>query len=101
MQYIPAGFMLLQRIVLQEMILHFPELHYIPKDASLAHTEGHCLFNTELQDGEFWGEDYVFCRRARQAGFRIWIDPCIALDHAGVRGSFSEVLCGDAPSSGG
>ncbi len=92
MQYVPAGFMLLKREMLEAMISHFPELYYEPKDASLKHTSGHHLFAVELWEGEFWGEDYVFCRRARQAGFRIWIDPCIKLDHAGLAGSFSELL---------
>jgi len=92
MEYIPAGFMLVKRCVLEKMISHFPELYYEPKDDSLKHTKGHYLFATELWEGEFWGEDYVFCRRARQAGFKIWIDPTIELDHAGTRGAFIEVL---------
>lgn len=98
MEYIPAGFMLLKRCVLEKMQKHFPELHYIPKDASLAHTEGYCLFDTEVWDGEFWGEDYVFCRRARQAGFRIWIDPTIRLDHNGTVGAFIEALTEKPPA---
>ncbi|PWU06763.1 MAG: hypothetical protein C5B43_01235 [Verrucomicrobia bacterium] len=92
MEYIPAGFMLLKRCVLEKMIADFPELYYIPKDESLKHTAGHYLFATEIWDGEFWGEDYVFCRRARQSGFKIWIDPTIELDHAGTRGAFIEAL---------
>ncbi len=92
MEYIPAGFMLLKRCVLEGMIAHFPELYYEPKDENLKHTRGHHLFAVELWDGEFWGEDYVFCRRARQAGFKIWIDPTIVLDHAGVSGAFVEAL---------
>ncbi len=100
MEYIPAGFMLLKRCVLEKMQEHFPELHYMPKDASLAHTEGYCLFDTEVWDGEFWGEDYVFCRRARQAGFQIWIDPTIRLDHAGVAGAFMEALTDQKPDVG-
>lgn len=99
MQYIPAGFMMLKRCVFEKMIQHFPELHYIPLDPSLAHTEGHCLFDTEVWQGEFWGEDYVFCRRARQAGFRIWIDPSIVLDHCGVAGAFIEALTNQAPTT--
>jgi len=95
MEYIPAGFMLIKRCVLEKMIAHFPELYYEPKEESLKHTKGHCLFATELWDGEFWGEDYVFCRRARQAGFKIWIDPCIPLNHAGVTGAFIETLTDD------
>lgn len=92
MEYIPAGFMLLKREMLEGMIAHFPELYYEPKDDSLKHTAGHCLFGIELWEGEFWGEDYVFCRRARQAGYKIWIDPMITLNHAGIVGSFSELL---------
>ncbi len=95
MEYIPAGFMLLKRNVLEKMIEFFPNLYYEPKDESLKHTKGYCLFDTEVWDGEFWGEDYVFCRRARQAGFRIWIDPTIVLNHAGVSGAFMEVLTGE------
>jgi hypothetical protein len=97
MEYIPAGFMLLKRCVLEKMIEHFPELYYIPKDESLKHTAGYYLFATELHDGEFWGEDYVFCRRAHQAGFKIWIDPTIALDHAGITGAFIETLTSEPP----
>ena len=97
MEYIPAGFMLLKRCVLEKMIAHFPELYYEPKDEGLKHTAGHYLFATELYDGEFWGEDYVFCRRARQAGFKIWIDPTIVLDHQGVSGAFIEALTDKPP----
>ncbi len=92
MEYIPAGFMLLKRSMLEKMIAHFPELYYIPKDENLKHMDGHHLFAVELMDGEFWGEDYTFCRRARQAGFKIWVDPCIVLDHAGIKGAFVELL---------
>lgn len=97
MEYIPAGFMMLKRIVPERMMEVFPDLHYLPKDESLAHTEGYCLFDTEVWQGEFWGEDYVFCRRARKAGFKIWIDPTIKLDHAGIAGAFMECLTGKPP----
>lgn len=97
MEYIPAGFMLLKRHVIEKMNEHFPELYYIPKDPSLAHTAGYYLFAVEVWEGEFWGEDYVFCRRARQTGFQIWIDPMIRLDHAGKVGAFIECLTDKPP----
>jgi len=90
MQYIPAGFMLLKREVLENMIKATPELAFQPKDAKLP--SGHALFNTEIRDGEFWGEDYVFCRIARQCGYHIWVDPMIEFDHAGRRGMLAQVL---------
>jgi GT2 family glycosyltransferase len=31
-------------------------------------------------------EDYSFCMRAREAGFKIWIDPRLTLVHLGTYG---------------
>lgn len=93
MEYIPSGFMMMKRTVLETMIDHFPELYFKPKDATLP--DGHCLFNTEVWEGEFWGEDYVFCRRARECGFDIWVDPLIEFDHHGIRGALTCVLTND------
>lgn len=92
MEYIPAGFMLLKRDLLEKMIAHFPELYYCPKDENLKYEAGHYLFAVELWEGEFWGEDYTFCRRARQAGFDIWIDPVVRLDHQGKIAAMADIL---------
>lgn len=97
MEYVPAGFMLMKREMIEAMIKHFPELYYEPKDPSLKQHAGHHLFAIELFEGEFWGEDYVFCRRARQAGFKIWVDPMVELDHAGVKGRFAQILTDKKP----
>jgi len=40
-------------------------------------------FDYESADG-LWGEDYVFCRRWRELGGEIWIDPSIRLEHHGA-----------------
>lgn len=90
MEYIPAGFMLLKRHVLEKMIEDNPERKFIPKDKNS--DSGYALFNTELYEGEFWGEDYVFCRLARKSGFEIWIDPLIQFNHSGNIGMFAEIL---------
>lgn len=81
MENIPAGFMLIKREVIQKMMDDHPETKYVPKDPSAP--SGFALFNTEIENGEFWGEDYVFCRRARESGFQIWVDPMIEFNHAG------------------
>ena len=31
------------------------------------------------------GEDFLFCDRARELGFEVWIDPSITLGHMGVQ----------------
>ena len=92
MEYIPAGFMLIKRHVIERMIAHFSHLYFEPKNEKLKHENGYCLFDTEIKDGEFWGEDYVFSRRVREAGFEIWIDPFVEFDHAGTRGAFYQAL---------
>lgn len=95
MNYIPAGFMLLQRQVLEKMIETHPQDKFVPKDKS--NPEGYALFNTEIFEGEFWGEDFVFCRKARNAGFDIWVDPMIQFDHAGNIAMLAEVLTDKKP----
>jgi hypothetical protein len=92
MQYIPAGFMLMTRSVVEKLMKKFPELYFEPKHESMKKENGWLFFNTELWDGEFWGEDYVFCRKAREAGVDIWVDPLIQFDHAGVKGKLLDVL---------
>jgi hypothetical protein len=91
-EYIPAGFMLLSRRAVQQMVSKFPEKVCAPKIGTNAHLKFCSLFETEVYEGEFWGEDYVFCRRAREAGIDIWIDPLIQFDHAGRMGTLVETL---------
>jgi len=93
MEYIPAGFMLLSKSLVSKMRDKFPELYYEPKNKSVLNPEkAFCFFDTELWEGEFWGEDYVFCRRAREAGVDIWVDPLIQFNHAGTIGMLIESL---------
>lgn len=93
MQYIPAGFMLIAKSAIAKMRDAHPDLYYEPKDKSAANPQpGYCFFNTEVWDGEFWGEDFVFCRKAREAGVEIWVDPLIQFDHAGTIGMMAESL---------
>ena len=95
MQYIPAGFMLFSRAVIAKLRNKYPELYYSPKDPRSNKESAFCFFDTEVWEGEFWGEDYVFCRRVRGAGIDIWVDPLIEFDHAGVKGSLIQSLTTD------
>lgn len=99
MQYVPSGFMLLHRNVIAKMREKFPELYYQPKHKRDNNPPAYCLFNTELWENEFWGEDYVFCRRAREAGIDIWCDPLIEFEHAGDRGMLMRHLQEQQPHS--
>lgn len=92
MQYIPAGFMLISRSVIEKMRDKHPDLYYEPKYSRNNPEAGYCFFNTEVWQGEFWGEDFVFCRKAREAGVEIWVDPLIQFDHAGTVGMLLDAL---------
>lgn len=92
MEYIPAGCMLMTRNLISKMRDFYPELYYSPKDKRSQSESAYCFFDTQVWEGEFWGEDYVFCRRVRDAGFDIWVDPTIQFNHAGVMGSLMETL---------
>lgn len=95
MQYTPAGFMLIKRSVLEKMRKHHPTLYFESKHDPSSHAKGYCFFNTEVWEGEFWGEDYYFCRKAREANVKIWADPFIQFDHDGVIGTLTEALTGN------
>lgn len=96
MNYIPSGFMLITKEAISKMRDHFPELYYEPKNKQVANPDpGFCLFDTQVYEGEFWGEDFVFCRRAREAGIEIWVDPLIQFDHAGTVGMLIQALSQD------
>jgi hypothetical protein len=97
MEYIPAGFMLIARSAIAKMRDKHPHLYYEPKDKRNNPEPGYCFFNTEVWEGEFWGEDFVFCRRAREAGVDIWVDPLIQFDHAGTVGMLRQALTPHPP----
>lgn len=88
----PAGFLLLKRETIQKMMDFHPDCYCKPKFKEIEHEDCFYFFNTEIYDNEFWGEDYVFCRRLREAGLELWVDPLITFDHAGVIGQMTECL---------
>jgi hypothetical protein len=44
-----------------------------------------CIFDFMLTDEGYVGEDFLFCDRAREHGFEVWVDPTITLGHMGVQ----------------
>lgn len=90
MECIPAGFMLIKREVIQKMMDDNQDRYYKPKQNN--GPDGFALFNTELFDGEFWGEDFIFCKLVAKSGFKIWVDPMIQFDHDGNIGCLAQVM---------
>jgi len=90
--YVPAGFMLIKRVVIERLIEKFPERYANPKNPKHEKEDMHVFFNTELYEGEFWGEDFTFSRLVRESGTDIWVDPRIEFTHAGRRGRLLDSL---------
>jgi len=75
----PTGFMLIQRHVIEQLVEAHPEWTYekCPGEQMSA------VFDFAIVDGKYVGEDYLFCDRATQMGFKIYIDVDISLPHVG------------------
>ena len=78
-----TGFMLIKRHVLEKMWAHYNE-NPVPAPREKPELgEIHWVFEFDKGNPDGWGEDYTFCRRWRELGGEIWIDPSIQLIHAG------------------
>lgn len=86
-KYIPAGFMMISRVGMQKIIDAHEHLAY-----SNEGREEYALFNTELINGSFMGEDFVFCDRASKAGVSILVMPDVQLTHGKQTGKLSDLF---------
>lgn len=77
-QHIPTGFMLFRRHVIEKMMEAYPDLMYAEKSEQLV---CYALFDFQLKNQAYCGEDYIFCQRARAIGMRIYVDPFLNLGH--------------------
>lgn len=62
------------------------------------------VFDMMYEDGKYFGEDYVFCRKWRDLGGKVWIDPELNLIHTGWKdyhGHIGKWLKGQSPHSNG
>jgi hypothetical protein len=75
-----TGFMLIQRHVIESMIEAHPEWKY--EKTPTEHM--YAVFDFDIIDGKYVGEDYLFCDRATQMGFKVYIDVDISLPHVGT-----------------
>lgn len=73
---LPAGFLKITRAAVERFMRRHPELVYgSPLEP---HVD---LFNHGAHQGMWWGEDYAFSRRWREAGGQCWIVPDLDLVH--------------------
>jgi hypothetical protein len=76
-----TGFMLIQRHVIEEMVAAHPEWAYENKGKNETMS---AVFDFAIVDGQYVGEDYLFCDRATAMGYKVYIDVEISLPHIGT-----------------
>lgn len=74
--YAGTGFMMISRAVVERLAADAPK--YTAPQGEVA-----AVYNTPVHDGIFESEDYFFCRKAREAGFKIVGIPSVRLGHWG------------------
>jgi hypothetical protein len=90
---VPAGFMRLSRAMLERMVDHYPDTQFYCPEAP--NDTVHDLFGAYRIGKIKFGEDYSFCRRWRDIGGKVWVDPDIRMGHVGYKtflGSLGEWL---------
>ena len=78
---IGTGFMRVTRAAVERMIAAFPDLWVDDRAAGRLVW----LFDFELRDHEYYSEDFVFCRRWRETGGKVWVDPDLPFHHIGAK----------------
>jgi hypothetical protein len=79
---VATAFMLIRREVFEQMMEANPEWTYYDKRTERMIP---CLFDFKLTEEGYMGEDFLFCDRARELGFEVWVDPTITLGHMGIQ----------------
>ena len=75
-----TGFMLIRRHVIEQMIAAHPEWSYTN---NVTGNKVSAIFDFAIVEDRYVGEDYLFCDRATQMGFKVYIDVDISLPHIG------------------
>jgi len=93
---VPAGFMKMSRNMLEKMVTNYRcELEHYSKNAP--DDTAWALFDPYWEGDKKFGEDYSFCKRWREMGEKVWIDPDIDMAHVGLKtfvGNLADYLRG-------
>jgi hypothetical protein len=75
------GFARLSRACVEQMVKAYASLEYDERAAP--NGVAWCLFSHEIRGRVNWSEDMNFCRRWRDIGGKVWVDPEILFHHIG------------------
>jgi glycosyltransferase involved in cell wall biosynthesis len=79
---LPAGFLMVTSWAVDKFMRAYPELTY-----GTAYAPSVDLFNHGAYRGQWWGEDYAFCRRWTGMGEPLYLMPDLAISHWGADGT--------------
>lgn len=103
-----TGLMVIRRDVIETLVQRHPELRYTPdaldRESGLAGEHLTALFQPMIDPdtGHLLSDDYAFCRRVRDAGYRIWLAPWMRTTHTGparFAGALSDLAALSAASA--
>jgi len=86
-RHLATGFMMIQRGVFEKMMKAFPSTKYVDDVNFLRGDENnyaYALFDCGVEDGHYFSEDWLFCKRWSKMGGDIWLDVSINLIHTGI-----------------
>lgn len=75
----PFGYVRMRRSVIERMVEAHKDQWFIPTCAP--DMKCHLLFNTELWNNQLVGEDMYFCKRFKEIGGKVYLDPEIPIQH--------------------
>ena len=90
---VAAGFMRCSRTMLERMVGLYRRTEFFCEKAP--DQRAWALFDSWWDGKVKYGEDYSFCRRWREIGGKVWVDPEIKMGHVGNKtffGTFGEWL---------
>ncbi len=76
---VPTGFLRLRRAGLQKFYDAYSMRSY--RHPSAPDLDCRCMFDLEYSAGNYFGEDFVFSRRWRELGGKVWVDPELTVNH--------------------
>lgn len=85
-RHLATGFMMIQRSVLESMMVQYPDTKYTDDVSFLEPHENkyaYALFDCRVKYGHYLSEDWYFCELWMNMGGKIYVDVSIPLTHTG------------------
>lgn len=82
--YLPTGFLMIKRVVFDQLIINYPHLKYNNDINGYGNLDTfYDFFPVSIRNGILESEDWGFCSLWRSVGGSVFIDPEIKLGHIG------------------